>query len=192
MILDSHVLSMFAHSIIHIGIVLFNISDCYIGPILKIISLGDVCITMLPRCLSSNHGIMLEHWNVGPALGQHKINITICKHGPVLDHWSNQWWANIEKPILAHSSDVYWPNHGPMYLCSLGYIFMGSSLRIIVILDCNYWPVVQYFSILVIRKASSTLSISKMQFLTSVCIPPGYWSHILTVRTDRQLISESY
>ena len=40
MILDSHVLSMLAHSIIHIEIVLFNISDCCSGTILKNYMLG--------------------------------------------------------------------------------------------------------------------------------------------------------
>ena len=102
MIFDSHVLGMFAHSIIQIKTVLFNISDCFSGPILKIICWGDICITRLPQCLISSLGIMLKHWNVGPALGQHEINITWASMG--------HYWASGQTSSGPISKCQYWPN----------------------------------------------------------------------------------
>ena len=102
MIFDSHVLGMFAHSIIQIKTVLFNISDCFSGPILKIICWGDICITRLPQCLISSLGIMLKHWNVGPALGQHEINITWASMG--------HYWASGQNSGGPISKCQYWPD----------------------------------------------------------------------------------
>ena len=89
----------------------------------------NIWIKTLVQHFISSHGLMLQHWNVGPTLCQHEVNISTTRMG--------QHWTRGQSRAGPISEFQRGPNHN-------AYVGLTLALRIITIWEhvhkeCRWW-----------------------------------------------------